>query len=161
MMRYIAPGMIPSSTPPVERAEALKLLYPWYKEEVFRRRQQMIWLTVLAAMASVLLLFLIAALPPARPAHRAWNLFACTAVVIFSGSMIAFILQQWNRHRMAKQILIAIEQALGLYGDAPDAGEALYPKEWQRAWLDDRSLWLYLAVIAVLTSLVLLALFFR
>jgi hypothetical protein len=153
--------MIPSSIPPVERTEMLKLLYPWYKEEVFRRRQQMIWLTVLASVASIVLLFLVAALPPARPAHRAWSLLACTAVMIFSGSMIAFILQQWNRHRMAKQILIAIEQGLGLYGDAPEASEALYPKEWQRAWLDDRSLWLYLAVIAALTGLVLLALFLR
>jgi hypothetical protein len=160
MMRYIAPDMMPS-TPPVERPEILKLLYPWYKEEVFRRRQQMIWLTVLGAMAFILLLFLVAALPPARPAHRAWTFLAYTAVVIFSGSMIAFILQQWNRHRMAKQILIAIEQGLGLYGDAPGAGDALYPKEWQRAWLDDRSLWTYLAVIVALTALVILALMFR
>ena len=143
-----------------ERLDMLKLLYPWYKEEVYRRRQQMIWLTVLGAMVLVLLLFLIAFLP-IRPLHREWTMLAVSAVVIFSAAMISFILQQRVRHRMAKQVLIAIEQGLGLYGQNHETSDALYPQGWQHAWREDRSVWLYLAVMVMLTALDLCALMLR
>jgi ABC-type Fe3+-siderophore transport system permease subunit len=152
--------MVPYESPSAERLDMLKLLYPWYKEEVYRRRQQMIWLTVLGALVLVLLLFLIASLP-IRPLHREWTVLAGCAVVIFSAAMISFILQQRVRHRMAKQVLIAIEQGLGLYGQDHQAADALYPQGWQHAWREDRTVWVYLTVMVILTALDLFALMLR
>ena len=153
--------MATQDAPATERVELLRLLYPWYKEEVYRRRQQMIWLTVSASTVCLSLLFLITALPPPRPAHRAWFVLAGAAVLLFSVSMIYCILQQHVRHRMAKQILIAIERGLGLYEQGRYADDLLYPADWQRAWLQDRSVTIYLTVVALLTLLVLLALVLR
>ena len=52
-----------------EQLEDLKILYPWYKEEVFRRREQMMRLTAFASAFLVLLLVTMLAVPtlPARP----------------------------------------------------------------------------------------------
>jgi len=49
-----------------EQLEVLKVLYPWYKEEVFRRREQMMRLTAFASAFLVLLLVTMVAFP-ARP----------------------------------------------------------------------------------------------
>ncbi len=56
-------------------------------------------------------------------------LFAATSVMLFSGVLGYLILQQRDRHRMAKQALIEIERALGLYEEGlylPD--KPLYPE---------------------------------
>jgi len=146
----------------LDRLEMLKLLYPWYKEEVYSRRQQMIWLTAVTNLALLSLLFVIAALPPPRPTYRAWGVLASIGVLIFSGCMVSVIFQQRARHRLAKQVLIKIEQALGLYeeGRHPEQ-EAFYPEDWQTAWRRDRSLLLYLGTVLTLTLLVVLALILR
>ena len=39
-----------------DRNEGLELLYPWYKEEVLRRRERMMWLTAGASMVLLVLL---------------------------------------------------------------------------------------------------------
>ncbi len=51
-----------------EQLEVLKVLYPWYKEEVFRRREQMMRLTAFASAFLVLLLVTDAGCPrPTEP----------------------------------------------------------------------------------------------
>jgi hypothetical protein len=143
-----------------EQVEVLKILYPWYKEEVFRRREQMMRLTAFASAFLVLLLVTMLAVP-SRPRHDfTVSLFAITGVALFSAIFAYLILQQRNRHRMAKQALIEIERVLGLYKEGLFIlGQTLYPDGWQTAWLGDRSVIVYLVVLATLTVLVIAAVF--
>ena len=148
-----------------EQLEVLKVLYPWYKEEVFRRREQMMRLTAFASAFLVLLLVTMLAVPtsPARvKSDLTVALFAITGVALFSSVFAYLILQQRERHRQAKQALIEIERVLGLY--EPDLyvlGKSLYPEEWQTAWRSDRSVTVYLTVLAALTVLVVAAVWLR
>jgi hypothetical protein len=154
--------MGPQHAPPTEPAAILQLLYPWYKEEVYRRRQQMIWLTAGAAWSLMLLLFLVPTLPPLQPTHRIWSVLVLAGVLLFSGIMMYFIWQQRARHRMAKEILIKIEQKIGLYEKSRHVDDvSLYPGDWQTDWRRDRSELVYYGIILVMTSLLALALLLR
>ena len=145
-----------------EQIEILKVLYPWYKEEVFRRREQMMRLTAFASAFLVLLLVTMLAVPARPRPDFTVALFAITGVALFSSVFAYLILQQRNRHRMAKQALIEIERVLGLYDEGLYlVGKALYPDDWQTAWLRDRSVIIYLAVLATLTVLVIAAVLVR
>jgi hypothetical protein len=145
-----------------EQLEVLKILYPWYKEEVFRRREQMMRLTAFASAFLVLLLVTMLAVPGSpRPDFTA-ALFAMTGVALFTAIFSFLILQQRNRHRLAKQALIEIERVLGLYDEGLYLlGKALYPEDWQTAWLGDRSVTVYLSVLTTLTVLVIAAILVR
>ncbi|WP_447972903.1 hypothetical protein [Nitrospira sp. Kam-Ns4a] len=148
-----------------EKLQVLKILYPWYKEEVFRRREQMMRLTAFASAFLVLLLVTMLAVPtsPARvKSDLTVAIFAITGVALFSAVFAYLILQQRERHRMAKQALIEIERLLGLYD--PDLyllGKSLYPEEWQTVWRTDRSVTIYLTILAALTVLVIAAVLLR
>lgn len=141
-----------------EQLEVLKVLYPWYKEEVFRRREQMMRLSAFASAFLVLLLITLVAISPPRHPGSTIQVFAITGVALFSALFVYLILQQRNRHRLAKHALIEMERVLGLYDEGLyTVGKALYPKDWQTAWLRDRSVTVYVAVIAALTVLVIAA----
>jgi hypothetical protein len=145
-----------------EQLDVLKVLYPWYKQEVFRRREQMMRLTAFASAFLVLLLVTMLAVPSRTRTDFTMAIFAITGVAIFSAMFAYLILQQRNRHRLAKQALIEIEKVLGLYDEGLYmVGKALYPEDWQTAWLSDKSVTVYLAVIAVLTVLVIAAVLVR
>ena len=138
--------------PPVklseEQLEVFRVLYPWFKEEVFRRREQMMRLTAFGSAFLVLLLITILALSPPYPMHLTIKVFAITGTALFSALFVYLILQQRDRHRIAKQTLIEMEQVLGLYKEGLYlVGKALYPEDWQTAWLNDRSVTVYVAVI--------------
>ena len=141
--------------------EELELLYPWYKEEVFRRRERMMWLTACTSGVLVLLLVVVQVFPaPATSLTTA--VLVCLGVALFSGIMAYLIVQQQARHLMAKRVLIKIEQELGLYEKGRHLEEAaLYPEEWQWAWKRDVSVGIYLAVLAGLTGLVIAAVLWR
>lgn len=139
-----------------EQLEVLKVLYPWYKQEVFRRREQMMRLTAFASAFLALLLVTMLAVPSKPKPDFTMALFAITGVALFSALFAYLILQQRNRHRLAKQALIEIERVLGLYEEGLYlVGKALYPDDWQTAWLGDRSVTVYLVVLAALTVLVI------
>ena len=141
--------------------EELELLYPWYKEEVFRRRERMMRLTASASGVLVLLLVIVQFFPAPAPSAAA-EVLVCVGVVLFSGIMAYLIVQQQARHLMAKRVLIKIEQELGLYEKGRHLEEAaLYPEEWQWAWKRDVSVGIYLAVLAGLTGLVIAAVLWR
>jgi hypothetical protein len=145
-----------------EQLEVLKILYPWYKQEVFRRREQMMRLTAFASAFLVLLLVTMLAVPSRTRTDFTMAVFAITGVAIFSAVFAYLILQQRNRHRLAKQALIEIERVLGLYDEGLYLlGKTLYPEDWQTAWLSDKSITVYLAVLAVLTVLVIAAVLVR
>ncbi len=138
-----------------EQLAILRVLYPWYKEEVFRRREQMMRLTAFGSAFLVLLLITILALSPPHPAHPTIKIFAITGTMLFSALFVYLIVQQRDRHRMAKQTLIEIEQVLGLYEEGLYLmGKSLYPEDWQTTWLNDRSVTVYVAVITTMTILV-------
>ncbi|MFM8550876.1 MAG: hypothetical protein ACKOCD_00935 [Nitrospiraceae bacterium] len=145
-----------------EQLEVLKILYPWYKEEVFRRREQMMRLTAFASAFLVLLLVTMLAVPSAAHSGVTGELFAITGVALFTAIFSYLILQQRDRHRMAKQALVEIERAMKLYDEGLYAeGKSLYPEEWQTAWHSDRSVTVYLAVLTALTVLVIAAVILR
>ncbi len=154
--------MGPENAPPSESVAILQLLYPWYKEEVYRRRQQMIWLAACSAWTLLLLLFLVPALPPLQPTHRIGSVLAAGGMLLFSGIMMYFIRQQRARYEMAKEILIKIEQKLGLYEKSRQVDNlSFYPENWQTDWRHDRSEWVYHGIIFLMTSLLALALLLR
>ena len=141
--------------------EELELLYPWYKEEVFRRRERMMWLTACTSGVLVLVLLVVQVFP-APAASLTTAVLVCLGVALFSGIMAYLIVQQQARHLMAKRVLIKIEQELGLYEKGRHLEEAaLYPEEWQWAWKRDVSVGIYLAVLAGLTGLVIAAVLWR
>ena len=82
---------------------------------MFRRREQMMRLTAFGSAFLVLLLITILALSPPGPVHLTIKVFATTGTALFSALFIYLILQQRDRHRVAKQTLIEMEQVLGLY----------------------------------------------
>ena len=145
-----------------EQLDVLRILYPWYKEEVFRRREQMMRLTAFASAFLVLLLVTMLAVPSKPRPDFTVAVFAITGVALFSAIFAYLILQQRTRHRMAKQALIEIERVLGLYDEGLYlVGKALYPEDWQTAWLGDKSVTIYLVVLAALTVLVIAAVLVR
>ena len=132
-----------------EQLEVVRILYPWYKEEVYRRREQMIRLTAFGSAFLILLLITILALAIVK-------IFSMSGVALFSALFIYLILQQRDRHRLAKKTLIEIEKVLGLYEEGFYLeGQTLYPEDWQTAWLSDRSVTVYIAVITALAVLVI------
>ena len=136
-----------------EQLEIVRVLYPWYKEEVFRRREHMMRLTAFGSAFLVLLLITILALAPPYPVDPIIKIFSITGVALFSTLFIYLILQQRSRHRLAKKTLIGIEKLLGLYLKE----KSLYPEDWQTAWQTDRSITVYVTVIAALAVLVIAA----
>ncbi|MGQ0809978.1 MAG: hypothetical protein ACT4OO_01980 [Nitrospiraceae bacterium] len=145
-----------------ERLAALKILYPWYKEEVFRRREQMVRLTAFASAFLVLLLVTMLAMPVQPRQNFTGEVFALTGVALFSGLFGYLILQQRDRHQMAKQALIEVERALGFYEEGLYlSAQPLYPEHWQHAWLADRSVTIYLTILTALTVLVMAAVLIR
>ncbi len=146
----------------VSQQEVLQVLYPWYKEEVFRRREHMVRLTAFSCAFLVLLLVGFLFIPASFSADQLHMIFALLGVILFSGLFGYFILQQRARHIMAKQTLIEIERALGLYEEGFYLEEStLYPIQWQSDWTKDWSILIYLTVLGTLTLLVLTALLLR
>lgn len=144
-----------------ERRNTILTLYPLFKEEVYRRRQEMMRWTAFGSLGLIAILVVLALSPHKDRLTSVESLLIGLAGLIWCGLFCALILQQQDRHRQAKQRLIQLEQALGLY----EAGlfiehQTLYPEEWQRAWMDDRTGLLYITTLGSLTALLLLALLF-
>jgi hypothetical protein len=139
----------------------LTTLYPLYKEEVYRRREQMIKLTVWGAIGLLGMLFSILLNPYKAKMTAPEACLIGFAALVWSGLFCSLIAQQRYRHRLAKQILIQLERALGFYEEGLFVEhQSLYPDGWQTAWLGDKSTALYFACLGLLTGLIILALFF-
>ena len=142
-----------------EKSEVVLLLYPWYKEEVYRRREQMMRMTAFACTVLMLLLTTVLLAPVRVDGGWAAPLLMVTGVSLFAGIVAYLIIQQRDRHQMAKQTLIEIERALGLYEQGQYVEcKTLYPAEWQTAWQSDRSASVY---VGALTLLVVAAIVLR
>lgn len=146
-----------------ERSQhVLTVLYPLFKEEVYRRREQMMKLTAWGATGLLAMLFAVVLNPDKTKLTSAEIWLIELAALVWSGLFCSLIAQQRYRHRLAKQILIELEQALGLYEEGLFVEhKALYPDGWQTAWLGDKSAIFYFACLGVLTGLIVLALLLR
>lgn len=139
----------------------LTVLYPLYKGEVYRRREQMMKLTAFGSLGLIAMLFALLLSPQIDRLTPFVALLMGFTSLIWSGLFCALILQQQYRHRQAKQILIQLEQALGFYEEGLFVEhQALYPEGWKTAWLGDRTGILYFTALGSLTALFLLALLF-
>jgi hypothetical protein len=145
-----------------EQLEVFRVLYPLFKEEVFRRRDHMIRLSVFHNAFLVLLLVTMLAVSPGDTPDPTTRWLAISGIALFSGFFAYVILQQADRHRMAKQQLIELEKGVGLYKDGwCHAEKAAYPEGWQTDWVADRSVTIYLTVLTSLTALVICAMLIR
>jgi len=141
--------------------QVLTVLYPLYKEEVYRRREQMMRLTTFGSVGLIAMLFALLLSPQMDRMTLFDSLLIGLTSLIWCGLFCALILQQQYRHRMAKQILVQLEQALGFYEEGLFVeNQALYPEGWKLAWLNDRTGTLYFTALCSLTGLLLLALLF-
>lgn len=139
--------------------QVLTVLYPLYKDEVYKRREQMIRLTAFGIFGLIVMLFALLLSPTKSRLSSPESLLLSLGALIWCGVFCGLILQQRYRHRLAKQILIQLERALGFYEDGLFIeNQALYPAQWKTAWLGDRSGMLYLASLCTLTAIFLLAL---
>ena len=139
--------------------QTLTVLYPLYKNEVYQRREQMMRLTAFGAFTLIAMTFALLLSPIKGHLSPTEAILLALGSLIWCGLCCGLILQQQYRHRLAKQVLIQIEQALGFYEDGLFIEhQALYPAKWKTAWLRDRSGTQYLASLCALTAVFLLAL---
>ncbi|MDP3090843.1 MAG: hypothetical protein Q8N04_09210 [Nitrospira sp.] len=144
--------------PEDERRETVLRLYPIFKEEVYRRRDQMMRWTAIGAGSLVAILSIVLLGPAAHSLSATSRLLLACATLLLAITYMGIIWQQHNRHRQAKQQLITLEQALGLFGEFPSHHDsALYPEDWQNEWARDRSLLQYLTILTFLTGIALVA----
>ncbi len=147
------------ASPTKEQLEICQVLYPIFKDEVYRRREQMIQLTAFSSAFLLFVLIMLYALSSWSAMNTRTPWFVISGVVIFS-SLVAFLIRQHaNRHQMAKQQLIELEQSMEFYEHGWQRnGEALYPQNWKFDWAADRSVTLYLTILAIQTLLIISAL---
>jgi len=144
-----------------EQLALFRVLYPLFKEEVFRRRDHMIKLSVFHNGFLMLLLMMLA-VSPGDTLDSTTRWLAISGIALFSGFFAYLILQQTDRHRMAKQQLIELEKGMGLYKEGWGRnGKTVYPEHWQTEWVADRSMTIYLTVLTSLTALVICAMLIR
>lgn len=139
--------------------QTLTVLYPLYKNEVYQRREQMMRLTAFGAFALVAMTFVLLLSPLKSRLSVADAVLLAMVSLIWCALFCGLILQQQHRHRLAKQVLVQIEQALGFYEDGLFIErQTLYPSQWKTAWLRDHSGTQYLAALCALTGIFLVAL---
>ena len=145
-----------------EQLEVFRVLYPLFKDEVFRRREHMIRLSVFHNAFLVLLLVTMLAVSPGQTPDSTTRWLAISGLALFSGFFAYLILQQADRHRIAKQQLIELEKGVGLYKkDLYVTGKAAYPEKWQTDWVADRSVTIYLTILTSLTAVVICVMLIR
>ena len=139
--------------------EILTVLYPLYKGEVYKRREQMMRLTAFGSFGLIAMNFSLLLSPLKSRLSTPESLLLALAALVWCGLFCGLILQQQHRHRLAKQVLIQLEQALGFYEEGLFVEhQALYPGKWKTAWIGDRTGTFYLSSLCTLTGIFLLAL---
>ncbi len=139
--------------------QVLTTLYPLYKKEVYDRREQMMKLTGFGSVGLLAMLCTLLLSPQKGTLSLSDSLLLALTSLVWCGLFCGMIFQQQHRHRLAKQILIQLEQALGFYEEGLFVDhQPLYPDQWKTAWLNDQSRMLYPSALILLTGLFLIAL---
>lgn len=142
-----------------ERRSTLLTLYPLFKEEVYRRRHEMMRWTVFGSAGLIAMLVALALNQHKDRPTSVEALLVGLASLIWCGLFCALIRQQQHRHRQAKQVLIQLEQALELYEQGIFMeNRTLYPEAWTSDWISDRTGIVYFTTLGSLTVLFLIAL---
>ncbi|TKS58742.1 MAG: hypothetical protein EWM72_02799 [Nitrospira sp.] len=141
-----------------EQRTTLLALYPLFKEEVYRRREQMMRWTAIGAGSMFTILIVLLLVPERGRLSLSGRALIAGAIVLLAATFAALILQHQQRHRQAKQTLIELERALGLFdADIFLSQRPLYPDHWQTDWTSDHSTTLSLLLLGLLAFLALLA----
>lgn len=141
-----------------ERRETVLRLYPIFKEEVYRRRDQMMRWTAIGAGSLMTLLLIVLLVPSAHLLAFPARLLLASGNLLLTLTFAVIVRQHHDRHRQAKQQLIKLEQALNLFEERPWPDDRpMYPDDWQTDWTRDRSLLHYLAILTLLTGMTLVA----
>ena len=139
--------------------QTLTVLYPLYKNEVYQRREHMIRLTAFGAFGLIAMIFALLLSPVKSRLSSPESVLLALGSLTWCALFCGLVLQQQHRHRLAKQVLIQLEQALGFYEDGLFVDhQALYPAKWKTAWLTDRTGLHYYASLCGLTGIFLFAL---
>lgn len=137
----------------------LTVLYPLYKEEVYKRREQMMRLTAFGALGLIAMLFALMLSPLKGRLSSPESFLLSLSALVWCGLFCGLVLQQQYRHRLAKQVLIQLEQALGFFEEGLIMeNQTLYPRKWKSAWLGDRSGEFYISSLCLLTGFFLITL---
>ena len=138
----------------------LLVLYPLFKEEVYRRREQILRWTATAAGSLFAIVSGLLLIPEAGRLSAGERMVLAGAILLLAGTFVSLILQQQQRHRQAKQTLIDLEQALGLYErDLFLHQRALYPDRWKTDWTYDPFTTISFALIGLFALLAIAATF--
>ncbi len=132
-----------------QKLETLRMLYPLFKQEVFDRRDRIMKIAGLSSGFLLLLMFLTFSFAVSSG-------FLIIGVIIFTGIVVATIMQHSRRHAQAKLGVIEIEKALGLFEPGtylPD--KPLYPDHWKIWPSRDYTLIFYSSSLIILATLVI------
>jgi hypothetical protein len=141
-----------------ERRETILTLYRIFKEEVYRRRDQMMRWTAIGAGSLMMLLLIVLLVPSVHLLTIPARLLLASGSLLFALTFAVMVWQQHDRHRQAKQQLIKLENALGLFEERPRPDDCpVFPEDWQTDWTRDQSLVQYLAILTLLTCITLVA----
>lgn len=115
-----------------EALETLRLLYPIFKEEVYRRRAAMAQIARQGSFFFVSVSLLTLFLSGGRPAPLLFRGLAAVGLFAAAALLVMQIRQEKRRHEKAKLQLITLERGFQFF----EAGshlpnEPLYPPEWQ------------------------------
>ncbi len=145
-----------------EQMEVCRMLYPLFKEEVFRRRESMIRLAASYSGVLVVLLVITLMVSPAVSIDSILKVAVLCGLAIFSSLQAYLIVQESHRHRQAKSQLIELETMMGLYQESWRGNEkTVYPQNWQTDWKADQSIYVYLTALILLSVLLTLVLLIR
>jgi hypothetical protein len=141
----------------IDSLETLRILYPVFKEEVYRRRAVIAQIARQGSLFFVSLSLLTALFfSEGRTLSLLFKGLACAAVSFATILLIIQIRQEKLRHEKAKQQLITLEKGFQFF----EAGsylpnEPLYPPEWQKRPRIDPGMMISLAGL-IGTSLLLI-----
>lgn len=113
--------------------ETLRLLYPIFKEEVYRRRAAMAQIARQGSLFFVSLSLLTLFLSEGRTISPLFKGLASAAIFVAAALLVMQIRQEKIRHERAKQQMITLERGFQFF----EAGsylpnEPLYPPDWQK-----------------------------
>lgn len=144
-----------------EKRATLLTLYPLFKEEVYRRRHEMLRWTAIGAGSLFTILLILLLVPTSRQLAPGARVLVCCGILVLTATFITAILQQRRRHQQAKRTLIEIEQSLGLFdADVFLDHRPLYPDQWQTDWQHDHSTLFAFLLLGLLTLLNVIAIAF-
>jgi len=141
--------------------ETLRLLYPIFKEEVYRRRAMIAQISRRGVFVFTTLSILSLFVPVTSPPPQIFKLLCTGSVALAMLLMIFQVIQEKSRHEKAKLQLITLERGLGFFEEGRYLPkEQLYPSAWKERPKIDQGL--IVSIVSLVTSgLILILLILR